>query len=75
MSSTVALDMFIIKVKGKAKIPDYIQLRDDSFVLIAYFRADRPLKNLEKYGLEGKEEALQKLISTLPFGKLQKLEI
>lgn len=68
-------DMYIIKVKGKAKIPDYIQLRDDKFVLIAYFRADRPLKNIEKYGLEGKEEALTRLIEELPFGKLQKLDI
>lgn len=67
--------MYIIKVKGKAKIPDYIQLRDNNFVLIAYFRADRPLKNLEKYGLEGKEIELEKVISSLPFGKLQKLEI
>lgn len=67
--------MYIIKVKGKAKIPDYIQLRDDSFVLIAYFRADRPLKKLEKYGLEGKEEELKAIITELPYGKLQKLEI
>ena len=67
--------MYIIKVKGKAKIPDYIQLRDDNFVLIAYFRADRALKNLDKYGLEGKEEALQAVINSLPFGKLQKLEL
>lgn len=67
--------MYIIKVKGKAKIPDYIQLRDDNFVLIAYFRADRPLKKLEKYGLGGKDEALQEVINSLPFGKLQKLTI
>lgn len=66
--------MYIIKVKGKVKIPDYIQLRDDDFVLIAYFRADRPLKKLEKYGLSGKEEALKQIIEKLPFGKLQKLE-
>lgn len=66
--------MYIIKVKGKVKIPDYIQLRDDAFVLIAYFRADRPLKNLEKYGLEGNEDELRKVIEMLPFGKLQKLE-
>jgi hypothetical protein len=66
--------MYIIKVKGKVKIPDYIQLRDDSFVLIAYFRADRPLKSLEKYGLEGREDALKQIIQDLPFGKLQKLE-
>ena len=67
--------MYIIKVKGKAKIPDYIQLRDDNFVLIAYFRADRPLKKLEKYGLKGKEEALKEIIESLSFGKLQKLEL
>jgi hypothetical protein len=67
--------MYIIKVKGKAKIPDYIQLRDDKFILVAYFRADRPLKNIEKYGLGGKEEALTEVINALPFGKLQKLNI
>jgi hypothetical protein len=67
--------MYIIKVKGKAKIPDYIQLRDENFVLIAYFRADRPLKNLEKYGLEGKEVPLAHLILELEFGKLQLLDI
>lgn len=67
--------MYIIKIKGKAKIPDYIQLRNDDFVLVAYFRADRELKNLEKYGLGGKEEMLAKLISELPFGKLQLLDL
>lgn len=68
-------ELYIIKVKGKAKIPDYIQLRDQNFVLIAYFRADRPEKILKKYGLEGKEQALYDLIASLPFGKLQKLEL
>lgn len=67
--------MHIIKIKGKAKIPDYIQLRDDDFVLIAYFRADRPLKKLDKYGLDGKEEELKKLIETLPYGKIQALNL
>jgi len=67
--------MYIIKVKGKAKIPDYIQLRDENFVLVAYFRADRPLQKMEKYGLEGKEEALKEVINNLSFGKLQKLDI
>lgn len=75
MEKLVNTEMYIIKVKGKAKIPDYIQLRDDQFVLIAYFRADRPLQKLEKFGLEGKEKELGKIISTLPFGKLQKLEL
>jgi hypothetical protein len=67
--------MYIIKIKGKAKIPDYIQLRDSSFVLVAYFRADRELKNMEKYGLGGKEASLAKLIQEMPFGKIQPLTI
>lgn len=67
--------MYIIKIKGKAKIPDYIQLRDDAFVLVAYFRADRELKNLDKYGLAGKEDELARIIEALPFGKLQSLNL
>ncbi|NIK74154.1 hypothetical protein FHS56_001667 [Thermonema lapsum] len=69
--------MYIIKVKGKAKIPDYVQIRDDNFVLVAYFRADRPLKDkdLEKLNLVGKEAALRQLIEQIPYGKLQKLEL
>lgn len=67
--------MYIIKIKGKAKIPDYIQLRDKDFVLIAYFRADRELRNMEKYGLGGKEAELERLIAELPFGKLQPLNL
>lgn len=69
--------MYIIKIKGKTKIPDYIQIRDDDFTLIGYFsyKEGRPFRNLEKFGLEGKEAALQDLVNTLPFGKLQKLEL
>lgn len=66
--------MYIMKIKGKAKIPDYIQIRDEDFMLLGYFRADRPIKNLEKYNLEGKEEYLQSLINELPFGKLIKID-
>lgn len=32
--------MYLLKVKGKAKIPDFIQIRDDEFTLIAYYRFD-----------------------------------
>lgn len=67
--------MYIIKVKGKAKIPDYIQLRDENFVLVAYFRADRIDKNLEKYGLLGKEKQFYELVARLPFGKLEPLAL
>jgi hypothetical protein len=67
--------MYILKVKGTAKIPDYIQLRADDFTLLAYFRVDRPEKALAKIGLAEKENEIKKIIAELPYGKSQKLEI
>ena len=69
--------MYIIKVKGKKKIPNYIQLRDENFMLVGYFsfREGRPFRSLEKFGLNGKEKELEELVQSMPFGKLQKLEI
>ncbi len=67
--------MYIIKVKGVAKIPDYVQLRDDKFTLLAYFRVDRPDKSLEKVGLGEKAEYIMNLVKELPFGKIVKLEL
>jgi len=57
------------------KIPDYIQIRDDQFTLMAYFRADRPEDALKKIGLESKTEDVKRIIAELPFGKIQKLEV
>ncbi len=67
--------MYIIKVKGIAKIPDYVQLRDDSFTLLAYFRVDRPEKTLQKIGLAHKAEYILSIVNDLPFGKITKLDI
>ncbi len=65
--------MYILKVKGTEKIPDYVQLRDDKFTLVAYFRVDRPEKALVKAGLGDREEEIIRLINEMPFGKIQKL--
>lgn len=67
--------MYIIKVKGVAKIPDYVQLRDEEFTLLAYFRVDRPDKTLSKLGFADKQEYIMDLIKDLPFGKIMKLEL
>jgi len=67
--------MYILKVKGTAKIPDYVQLRDDEFTLLAYFRVDRPEKALVKAGLAGKEEWIKKIIDEIPYGKMEKLNV
>jgi len=65
--------MYIIKIKGKAKIPDYIQLRNDDMILVDYFRADRPLDKLKKYGITSNDNKIINYVNNLEFGKLQKL--
>lgn len=67
--------MYIIKVKGVAKIPDYVQLRDDSFTLLAYFRVDRPDKSLDKIGLAEHAEKIMEIVREMPFGQIKKLEL
>lgn len=67
--------MYIIKVKGVAKIPDYVQLRDEKFTLLAYFRVDRPDKTLDKIGLGDKADYIMNIVKDLPFGQILKLDI
>ena len=67
--------MYVIKVKGVAKIPDYVQLRDEHFTLLAYFRVDRPDKSLEKIGLGDKASYIMDMVKDLPFGQILKLDI
>jgi O6-methylguanine-DNA--protein-cysteine methyltransferase len=67
--------MYIMKVKGTARIPDYVQIRDDNFTLIAYFRADRPEKELLRLGLKEKENEIMKRINEIPYGKISPLGV
>ncbi len=65
---------YILKVKGTDKIPDYVQLRDESFSLLAYFRADRPDKALEKAGLSKYSKEIMAKVITMEFGDIEPFE-
>ena len=67
--------MYIIKIKGKAKIPDFIQLRNDDMILLEYFSAARPLNKLRNYGLKSSDEEIISYVNNLKYGKLQKLDL
>ena len=67
--------MYIIKVRGVAKIPYYVQLRDEKFTLLAYFRLDRPDKALEKAGFKEQADYIMNKAKDLPFGQILKLDI
>jgi hypothetical protein len=65
--------MYFLKTRGTDKIPDFIQLRDDQFVLIAHFKMLNPEQSIKKLGLEEHEPQILTLIKSAPFGKLYKL--
>ena len=67
--------MYIIKIKGKAKIPDFIQLRNDKMILLEYFSASRPINRLRKYGLKSSDEEITNYVNGLEYGKIQKLDL
>lgn len=67
---------YIMKVKGKAKIPDYIQLRDHAYTLIGYFRPGRK-ERLDKVIPNPAHAArIQEVIDSLAdYGKMTKVEL
>ncbi len=65
--------MYFLKTQGTDKIPDYVQIRDDQFVLLAHFKTDHPENQIKKFGLENYEQKIHELIKTAPFGILYEL--
>ncbi|MCB2195135.1 MAG: fructose-6-phosphate aldolase [Bacteroidetes bacterium] len=65
--------MYFLKTQGTDKIPDYVQIRDDNFVLLAHFKTNHPENQIQKFGLTNYEQKIKQLIETSPFGILYKL--
>ena len=66
---------YFLKIKGKAKIPDYIQIRDETFTLTGYYRPDRKEKIIKSFGDVDKGNAAFDLITKMEFGKIEKVEL
>lgn len=66
---------YLLKIQGKAKIPDYVQLRDEQFSLLAYFRLDRPEKSIAKAGLASQETVIMKFLSEIPYGHVREINL
>jgi len=65
--------MYVLKTEGTDKIPDYVQIRDDSFSLITHFKIDNIEKTLKKIGYDKYIISVTEIIKNLPYGKLQKI--
>ena len=66
--------MYILKVKGTYKIPDYIQIRDNQFTLISYFTLHQAEKALNDTHFNLCKEKVISMLPTLSYGKIHKLD-
>jgi len=66
--------MYIMKIKGNGKIPNYLQVRDESFTLIAYFRADKARDGFIKAQMPQYIEEVEKFLPEMEFGVLMQIE-
>jgi len=63
--------MYLLKIKGGGKIPNYLQIRDDSFTLIAYFKFDNVKSSLIKADMEAFVNPICEVVDTLEFGEIK----
>lgn len=64
--------MYLIKTKGTTKIPDFVQIRDNDFILIEHCKIDSAtefLKNTNLFETQNIADSINKM----PYGVLQKL--
>lgn len=66
--------LYILKIRGTKKIPDFVQIRDADMTLIAYFRLSQIELGLKKNGLEDKSNEIKNLLKEIPYGKIYKYE-
>ena len=66
--------MYILKTKGTAKIPDYIQIRDDNFVLVNHFKANVSKQTLDKFNYIKDVNEFTEMMNNLEYGVLKKIE-
>ena len=60
---------YVLRVKGKAKIPDYLQIRDENFTLIGYIRPNHSLQ--QTTANDANKELFQRIeaqSADLPYG-------
>ncbi len=67
--------IYILKIKGTDKIPDFVQIRDQDMTLRAYFRMDQQESGIRKNNLEKWKKEIISSLEKIPFGKLKKLDI
>jgi len=66
--------IYLLKTKGTATIPDYLQVRDENFLLIAHFGMNQLAESIKKHNLKIPADDPEKFILNMPYGKLTKID-
>ncbi len=64
---------YLLKTKGTVKIPDYLQIRDEKFELIAHCTVKNSKAIFEKNNIKLKSGDIIDFIEKMPFGKLTEI--
>ncbi len=67
--------MYILKIKGTDKIPDFVQIRDEKMTLYAYFRLDQREAGIRKNDLGKYKNKIMSILEKASFGKINELDI
>ncbi len=65
---------YFLKTKGTLEIPDYLQIRDEDFKLIAHCTVKNASFVVGKYSIKITSQDIKKFVQDLPFGKLIRVE-
>jgi hypothetical protein len=66
-------DYYILKIRGVNNMPDFVQIRDEKFTLVSYFRADRADRKRLAAPDSISDQQISELIQSLPYGQICKL--
>jgi hypothetical protein len=71
------MKVYLLKSKGKGIVPDYIQVRSDTYAIIGYFKASNPDKGLDEIGIEDntRRQRATALFEQLEYGKIIEAEL
>ena len=64
---------YLLKTKGTSKIPDYLQIRDEHFQLIAHCTVKKSIEMLKEQQIDMPDEDIVKFVDEMPFGKLTEI--
>ena len=66
--------LYFLKTLGTSKIPDYIQVRNADFVLIAHFTVKNTKRGLDKLTEYSFPDKFEEKVQAIEEGKLKKME-